>query len=60
MMIDHDNTTATSVNVFAEGWLNDESQVAWGRPVDVITLKDGSILISDDYADLVYRVVYTK
>ena len=60
MMIDHDNTTASSVNVFAEGWLNDESQVAWGRPVDVITLKDGSILISDDYADLVYRVVYTK
>ena len=58
MMIDHDNTTSTKVEVFAEGWLNHETQGAWGRPVDVITMPDGSILISDDYADVIYRVTY--
>jgi hypothetical protein len=35
--------------------------MAWlpaGRPVDVLQLKDGSLLISDDTAGMVYRVVY--
>lgn len=43
--------------VFAEGWLKGSS--AWGRPVDVLELPDGSLLISDDAADLVYRVTYS-
>ena len=30
----------------------------WGRPVDILTLPDGSMLISDDYADAIYRVTY--
>jgi len=30
-----------------------------GRPVDVVELKDGSLLISDDYQGVIYRVVYT-
>jgi glucose/arabinose dehydrogenase len=29
-----------------------------GRPVDVEILKDGSLLVSDDYAGAVYRVTY--
>jgi glucose/arabinose dehydrogenase len=29
-----------------------------GRPVDVQVLKDGSLLVSDDYAGAVYRVTY--
>jgi glucose/arabinose dehydrogenase len=29
-----------------------------GRPVDVELLKDGSLLVSDDYAGAVYRVTY--
>jgi glucose/arabinose dehydrogenase len=29
-----------------------------GRPVDVEVLKDGSLLVSDDYAGAVYRVTY--
>jgi glucose/arabinose dehydrogenase len=29
-----------------------------GRPVDILQLPDGSILISDDYASAVYRVTY--
>ena len=29
-----------------------------GRPVDVAVMKDGSLLISDDYAGAIYRVTY--
>jgi len=42
---------------FATGWLSPEG--VWGRPVDVLPLPDGSLLISDDYAGAVYRVTYT-
>lgn len=58
MAIDHDDTSAENAKVFVSGWLDDETQKAWGRPVDVINMPDGSILISDDYADVVYRVSY--
>jgi glucose/arabinose dehydrogenase len=58
LAIDHDDASADNAKVFASGWLDDETQKAWGRPVDVINMPDGSILISDDYADVVYRVSY--
>lgn len=44
---------------FATGWLDEEAQEAWGRPVDVLELKDGSLLISDDMAGVIYRVTYS-
>jgi glucose/arabinose dehydrogenase len=43
--------------VFIDGWLGPDGSVA-GRPVDLEELPDGSLLISDDYAGLVYRVTY--
>jgi glucose/arabinose dehydrogenase len=43
---------------FATGWLDEEKQKAWGRPVDVIVMKDGSMLVSDDAAGVIYRIVY--
>lgn len=43
--------------VFAEGWLNSDDTV-WGRPVDVLQLADGSLLVSDDYANAIYRITY--
>jgi len=42
--------------VFAEGWL--EGRSAWGRPVDLMVLPDGSLLVSDDHAGTIYRVWY--
>lgn len=51
------NNQAISRSVFASGWL--QGQKYWGRPVDVLTLPDGSLLVSDDYADAVYRISYT-
>ncbi len=50
-----DGTARTEA--FADGWLKGNS--AWGRPVDVLEAPDGSVLISDDAADLIYRVWYT-
>jgi glucose/arabinose dehydrogenase len=49
--------TAGASEVFAEGWL-DANGVYKGRPVDVAQMKDGSILISDDYVGAIYRVSY--
>lgn len=39
------------------GWL-DGGQRTLGRPVDVLQLPDGSLLISDDYLGVVYRLEY--
>ena len=41
---------------FAEGWL--QGRRAWGRPVDILEMADGSLLVSDDEADVVYRITY--
>ncbi|UII79495.1 sorbosone dehydrogenase family protein [Flagellimonas sp. CMM7] len=53
-----ENNEAVSYETFIDGWLNDEEQEAFGRPVDVLFLKDGSMLISDDFGDAIYRVSY--
>lgn len=52
------NGNATSYETFAEGWLNEEEQEAWGRPVALLQLPDGSLLVSDDHAGVVYRISY--
>jgi hypothetical protein len=44
--------------VFAEGWLQDRS--AWGRPVDVEVMPDGSLLVSDDHAGAIHRITYRR
>lgn len=47
---------------FLEGFLTDPKAdpPMWGRPVDVQQLADGSLLVSDDYNGVVYRVSYGK
>ncbi|TFV97341.1 sorbosone dehydrogenase family protein [Algoriphagus kandeliae] len=54
-----DTGKVSGVETFASGWLDDASQEVWGRPVDVQELPDGSLLISDDVANCIYRVTYT-
>jgi glucose/arabinose dehydrogenase len=49
---------ALTYEVFAEGWL--QSGHAWGRPVDVLVMPDGAMLVSDDGADVIYRISYKK
>lgn len=45
--------------VFISGWLDDATQKVWGRPVDVLVMDDGSLLVSDDTANVIYRVTYS-
>jgi glucose/arabinose dehydrogenase len=54
---------------FAEGWLRGMKPAAaggamvgdvWGRPADVLVMRDGSLLVSDDKAGAIYRITYGK
>ncbi|MDQ3073072.1 MAG: PQQ-dependent sugar dehydrogenase [Bacteroidota bacterium] len=56
MMVKLEGNKANSYTPFAEGWLHDGK--VWGRPVDVLNMPDGSMLVSDDYAGVVYRIWY--
>jgi glucose/arabinose dehydrogenase len=41
---------------FAEGWL--QKGKPWGRPVHVLVMPDGALLVSDDHAGAIYRISY--
>ena len=56
MMATVEGNTIKSYKPFIEGWLNNGE--AWGRPVDILLLKDGSMLVSDDHANAIYRITY--
>lgn len=58
MLVRLNGNQSTSYEEFASGWLKNGK--AWGRPVDVLQLKDGSLLVSDDFANVVYRIAYKK
>ena len=47
-----------SIEPLITGFLENNSYI--GRPVDVLQLKDGSMLVSDDWNGAVYRVTYGK
>ncbi len=55
-----EDNEAVSYETFLDGWLDEESQEVFGRPVDLLTLEDGSMLISDDYGDAIYRLSYEE
>jgi glucose/arabinose dehydrogenase len=42
------------------GWLNDESQHVWGRPVDAVPDLDGNLLISDDTSGTIYKLSFAR
>jgi hypothetical protein len=50
--------TVKSTEPFITGFLDDNKYI--GRPVDVMQMKDGSLLVSDDWNGAVYRVTYGK
>jgi glucose/arabinose dehydrogenase len=53
------NNKATSYEPFVDGWLEDNGSV-WGRPVDLLQLEDGSVLVSDDQRGIIYRISYNS
>ncbi|MBX0292283.1 PQQ-dependent sugar dehydrogenase [Hymenobacter sp. HSC-4F20] len=54
--LDATGKQARSYETFASGWL--QGQTPWGRPVCLLNLPDGSLLVSDDQNDAVYRISY--
>ena len=52
-----DGNRPVKYEVFAEGWLQPDNQ-SWGRPVDVLVMPDGALLVSDDQAGAIYRISY--
>jgi glucose/arabinose dehydrogenase len=45
--------------ILAEGWIEGDQNYL-GRPNDIVIAKDGSILVSDDWAGAIYRISYSK
>lgn len=44
---------------FVAGWMLDEdSRDVWGRPVGLCVLRDGSMLVVDDGANMIWRITY--
>jgi glucose/arabinose dehydrogenase len=41
------------------GFIIDDGD-AWGRPVSGVVLNDGSLLVSDDGGNVIYRISYEK
>jgi glucose/arabinose dehydrogenase len=56
--LDPETGDATGAQVFADGWLNEETGEYRGRPMDIAFLKDGSMLVSDDFAGAIWRIAY--
>jgi glucose/arabinose dehydrogenase len=52
-----ENDRAVKYEIFAEGWLRKNGR-AWGRPVDLMVMPDGALLVSDDSAGVIYRISY--
>jgi glucose/arabinose dehydrogenase len=60
MVVRLDGNKAVSYEPLVTGWLDEQTDKVWGRPVDVEVLDDGSLLISDDWRGALYRVTYKK
>jgi glucose/arabinose dehydrogenase len=55
-LVELNGNEAAKYEVFASGWL--QGGLKWGRPVDLLVMPDGSLLVSDDYAGAIYRISY--
>jgi glucose/arabinose dehydrogenase len=58
MVVSLDGGKVVKSEVFAEGWLQGVKD--WGRPVDLLVMPDGALLVSDDKAGVVYRISYSR
>lgn len=54
----NDDGVVTNYEVFAKGWLRGEKVT--GRPVDLLQMTDGSVLVSDDLSGKIYRISYAN
>ncbi len=59
MSVDVKNGVPSNYKLFADGWLGEDGK-AKGRPVDILLMTDGSLLVSDDLASAVYLIRYNQ
>ncbi len=57
-VVKEEDGKGVSYETFIDGFLIKETNRAWGRPVDILQLDDGSMLISDDKGGAIYRLSY--
>ena len=57
-LVSLENNKVISYSDFVSGWLKNGE--VYGRPADILQLPDGSLLISDDYGNIIYRLYYTQ
>jgi glucose/arabinose dehydrogenase len=55
MRIDFEDGSPVAASDFATGWQNEAGE-RWGRPAGVALAPDGSLIVSDDSAGLIYRI----
>jgi glucose/arabinose dehydrogenase len=62
MRVQVDGKGGSKMTPFLEGFLSDPKAdpPMWGRPVDVLVMRDGAMLVSDDYNGVIYRVSYGR
>ena len=49
-----------TVEPFLTGWLDGANNRFLARPTDVFQMKDGSILVSDEYGGALFRISYAS
>jgi glucose/arabinose dehydrogenase len=57
--VDSGGHRAVGVDEFINGWQRPDGS-RWGRPVGLLVLPDGSLLVSDDYGGKIWRVSYAR
>jgi glucose/arabinose dehydrogenase len=55
-----DGKKVAKVTPFMTGFMDKKANQFWGRPVDVLQLPDGSLLVADEQNGAIYRVSYSK
>ncbi len=58
LRIDMEDGVPVAAMDFATGWQNERGD-RWGRPAGIVMAPDGSIIVSDDDAGVLYRIVST-
>ena len=58
VLLDESGENVVGNENFIQGWLNDTTQTFWGRVTDLDWLSDGSMVLADDYANVLYRVSF--
>jgi glucose/arabinose dehydrogenase len=59
VQVDSGGRRATGVDDFIVGWQRQDGS-RWGRPVGVLVMPDGALLVSDDMGGKIWRVSYGR